>query len=455
MMGETPLAAMGAVVQWTSGVLLFLLFFRLRRSGARRDAVRIWTAAWSVQAISVSGDCLRAVGVLIGRPLDETWYHTLNALSVPGTLLFTTLAAIGALQGVGRAATKTVLRVLIAVALGLGFAVAIAGIPALTGFVLVATTIVVYFGLAIGVVRGERRVRRHWLPLLPIAMCCFGVVTAIYQLGTWFGSIFWPIDDFAAIVGWSAGYGTALVTLILGGALITRMMDDAFRGTIAVLDARVRRALAVDRHPGEAAERGPRPEVVEVLEVVEASVELFEVAEAEPAAEPADEDVDEEPALITAGGAAPRRKPRTATLPLPPVFANGRLGEAFLIDDEASVRSTLARIFQRGGWPVRDASTGEEALAWLLDVPPDETPTVILCDVKMPGMGGQGVYEHLRRERPDLLSRLVFVTGDAASESTGAFIAATECVVVEKPFTVSEIARAVEEVLAATILSAG
>jgi CheY-like chemotaxis protein len=146
---------------------------------------------------------------------------------------------------------------------------------------------------------------------------------------------------------------------------------------------------------------------------------------------------------------------RTATLPLPPLLAHGKVGEVLLIDDEAAVRSTLARIFQRGGWPVRDASTGEEALAWLLDVPADDAPSVILCDFKMPGMGGQEVYAHLGRGRPEFLSRIIFVTGDLGSESARAFIASTRCLVVEKPFTVSDIARAVEEVLAVSLHAIG
>ena len=173
------------------------------------------------------------------------------------------------------------------------------------------------------------------------------------------------------------------------------------------------------------------PELVEVAALI---------AQPEEPAAPSDEVVHRPPAPQV----------RIATLPLPPLLAHGKLGEAFLIDDEAAVRSTLARVFQRGGWPVRDASTGEEALAWLLDVPADDAPSVILCDFKMPGMGGQEVYAHLVRARPELLSRIIFVTGDLGSESARRFIASTTCLAVEKPFTVSDIARAVEEVLAAS-----
>ncbi len=139
--------------------------------------------------------------------------------------------------------------------------------------------------------------------------------------------------------------------------------------------------------------------------------------------------------------------PRSATLP-PPVRLDGeRLADVLLIDDESAVRATLARVFQRGGWPVREAASGEEGLAWLLAAADADLPALILCDLKMPGMGGREVHAHLLARRPQVLDRLVFVTGDVVESTTAAFIAGAGCEVVEKPFTVAEIARAVERVL--------
>lgn len=142
--------------------------------------------------------------------------------------------------------------------------------------------------------------------------------------------------------------------------------------------------------------------------------------------------------------------PRAAILP-PPVRLDGdRLAEVLLIDDEGAVRATLARVFQRGGWPVREAASGEEGLAWLLDAADTDLPSLIVCDFKMPGMGGREVYNHLLARRPQVLDRLLFVTGDVVESTTAAFIVETGCEVVEKPFTVAEIARAVERVLQRT-----
>ncbi|HEX3927822.1 MAG TPA: ATP-binding protein [Gemmatimonadales bacterium] len=138
---------------------------------------------------------------------------------------------------------------------------------------------------------------------------------------------------------------------------------------------------------------------------------------------------------------------RTVTLPQPVKRADGSVALALIIDDEAAVRATLARIFQRGGWPYREAASGEEGLAWLLDVGAEEAPAIILCDLKMPGMNGREVYRHLLERRPDLVPRVIFVTGDVVEPVTAGFLATTGREVVEKPFTVAEIAGAVERVV--------
>ncbi len=138
---------------------------------------------------------------------------------------------------------------------------------------------------------------------------------------------------------------------------------------------------------------------------------------------------------------------KTVTLPAPPRRDDGSVAEAMLIDDEAAVRATLARIFQRGGWALRESATGEEGLAWLLTVPSERAPVVILCDLKMPGINGRELYSRLVEQRPDLVPRVIFVTGDVVEQSTAAFLASAGREVVEKPFTVAEIAIAVEKVV--------
>src|SRR6202007_2186349 len=55
-----------------------------------------------------------------------------------------------------------------------------------------------------------------------------------------------------------------------------------------------------------------------------------------------------------------------------------------LVDDEEVTRYLVRQLLPRGAFDVREAKTGSEGLAQLLDQPPD----VLLLDLKMPEMTG-------------------------------------------------------------------
>jgi two-component system NtrC family sensor kinase len=135
----------------------------------------------------------------------------------------------------------------------------------------------------------------------------------------------------------------------------------------------------------------------------------------------------------------------TATGMAPEVVA----GNVLVIDDEPAVRSTIVRIFRRWGWQVREAGSGREALEILAD-PVVYTPGLLLCDLKMPEMSGAEFYRTLQARHSELVQRLIFVTGDVVEPDTAQFLGGSGREVVEKPFTMSEIARAVERVVRQT-----
>jgi len=59
-------------------------------------------------------------------------------------------------------------------------------------------------------------------------------------------------------------------------------------------------------------------------------------------------------------------------------------GHILIIDDEAALRQTLARILQRAGHEVTTAESGEVALSLIANT----TFDVIYMDLRMPGMPG-------------------------------------------------------------------
>ncbi len=105
-----------------------------------------------------------------------------------------------------------------------------------------------------------------------------------------------------------------------------------------------------------------------------------------------------------------------------------------VIDDDVAVRTVIREEAELRGWTVREAESAEQALAESLS-----DADAVLCDLRMPGIGGIGLHDRLAADRPDLLSRVVFFTGDLASPETVGFSTRCERPLVEKPFDFDEL----------------
>ena len=81
-----------------------------------------------------------------------------------------------------------------------------------------------------------------------------------------------------------------------------------------------------------------------------------------------------------------------------------------IVEDEEGVRRPMARFLARRGAEVEEAADGVEALTRLSARAPD----VILVDLRMPRMGGIELYARLEQERPDLVRRVLFLSGDVS-----------------------------------------
>ena len=101
-----------------------------------------------------------------------------------------------------------------------------------------------------------------------------------------------------------------------------------------------------------------------------------------------------------------------------------------VIDDEEPVVTLMTEILQLDGHRVTPAFNGAEAIA-LLNA--DEYD-LILSDVRMPAVGGPTFFEILQTTRPDLLPKVMFVTGDTMSASTQEFLQRAARPVLSKPF---------------------
>lgn len=84
--------------------------------------------------------------------------------------------------------------------------------------------------------------------------------------------------------------------------------------------------------------------------------------------------------------------------------------DVLLIDDEPSIRETLATFLREESHAVRTAATGEDGL-WALEDRPAE---LVLTDVRMPGISGLEVLRRVREAWP--ATEVVVITGYATVE---------------------------------------
>ncbi len=109
-----------------------------------------------------------------------------------------------------------------------------------------------------------------------------------------------------------------------------------------------------------------------------------------------------------------------------------------VIDDEPLIGESVARTLE--GHAVHVAHTGGEAIACCDRGEFD----LVLCDLMMPEVSGMDVYEIVRRHRPELAQRFVFMTGGAFTPKAKGFLAQFEGESLTKPFALADLRNLVD-----------
>lgn len=116
-----------------------------------------------------------------------------------------------------------------------------------------------------------------------------------------------------------------------------------------------------------------------------------------------------------------------------------------VIEDEPTVAQMIIDVLEADGHAVDGAANGLLALEKIHG----STYDVILSDLRMPELDGVGLYRELEREHPDLLSRLIFITGSTEHPQYRRFLAETLVPVVAKPFNVVDLQDVIQGVVTA------
>jgi DNA-binding response OmpR family regulator len=112
-----------------------------------------------------------------------------------------------------------------------------------------------------------------------------------------------------------------------------------------------------------------------------------------------------------------------------------------IVDDEKNIRLTLSQSLESLELETDTAVNGEEALAKLKE----KDYSLILLDLRMPGMDGMEVLRRLREIRPDI--RVIIITAYGTIESAVDAMKLGAVDFIQKPFSPKEIRELVSQVM--------
>ncbi len=135
------------------------------------------------------------------------------------------------------------------------------------------------------------------------------------------------------------------------------------------------------------------------------------------------------------------------TAEAPPAVAPEWHGEGtvLVVDDEETMRKTVARMLHKLGLETVLACDGREAVEIFRAQPAQFA--LVLLDLTMPHMDGEQAFTELRRLRPEV--RVVLMSGFNAQEALMRFTGKGLASFLQKPFTVDSLRSTIREVLAA------
>jgi YesN/AraC family two-component response regulator len=106
-----------------------------------------------------------------------------------------------------------------------------------------------------------------------------------------------------------------------------------------------------------------------------------------------------------------------------------------IVDDEQFIRQILARIVQREGYAIGEASDGKDALEKLEQTKYD----FVISDIRMPNMDGMELLAEIKTRFPDTI--VILITAYAGDYTAKDVLAVGADHYITKPFKNVEIAR--------------
>jgi CheY-like chemotaxis protein len=129
------------------------------------------------------------------------------------------------------------------------------------------------------------------------------------------------------------------------------------------------------------------------------------------------------------------------------VQANINRKSILVVEDEPNIAKVCVRTLNAEGFEVEVAVNGKVAL----DILHQKEYDLCLIDIRTPAMNGIELYEHLEKDHPAMVNRIVFSTGDVLSGNIKTFLEESNRPYLAKPFTPDELRAIVKTVLGLTV----
>ena len=124
---------------------------------------------------------------------------------------------------------------------------------------------------------------------------------------------------------------------------------------------------------------------------------------------------------------------------------SGPMADILLVDDDAFIHQVLPPHLTAAGHAVTSAMNGPDGFAAARSRRPD----LIILDFEMPGMGGEDVFEQLRRHGAAADIPVLFLSSLPLNRQVGRVDMARNVRFLRKPVTAADLLAAVKELLPA------
>jgi len=118
-------------------------------------------------------------------------------------------------------------------------------------------------------------------------------------------------------------------------------------------------------------------------------------------------------------------------------------GRILVVDDEPTILAFLKKVLGGEGYDVETVSSGGEALKRI----GSGEYSLILSDIKLPGLSGIELYDEIGKVAPSLQKRVIFITGDVIAADTEEFLNRAKAPYVTKPFDIAGLKKEVSRIL--------